>query len=90
MGPVTAFKMVKEHNDIEGVLEFIKSHNENQEKTDPEKKKKYTLPQKFLYEESRDLFINPDVTDDKEALEKLIVFDKPDEAALKDFLITEK
>ena len=87
MGPVTAYKMIKEHNDIEGVLKHIETLNENQ---DPEKKKKYTMPQKFLYEESRDLFHNPDVTADKEALEKIIVWDKPDEAGLKDFLITEK
>ena len=36
--------------------------------SDPEKKKKYIIPEKFLYEESRDLFLNPDVTTDKEEL----------------------
>ena len=65
MGPVTAFKMIKECGNIEGVLEKV---NEKNDETDPDKKKKYLIPDKFLYEESRELFLNPDVTSDKELL----------------------
>jgi flap endonuclease-1 len=63
MGSVTAYKLMKEYNSIEAILEHIKSRNE-----DPSKKKKYIIPDSFLYEESRDLFINPDVIRDKELL----------------------
>lgn len=57
---------------------------------DPDKKKKYVIPASFLYKESRELFKNPEVNDDREFLEKTIVFGKPDEAGLKDWLCTNK
>lgn len=82
MGPVTSYKLLKEHGTIEDVIEKVKEVNE-----DPDKKKKYTIPDKFLYKESRELFINPDVISDKEELEKLIVFDKPAEDELREWLI---
>jgi len=85
MGPVTAYKLIKEHETIEGVLERVKVLNE-----DPAKKKKYIIPENFLYEESRALFLNPDVITDKEELEKLIVFEKPAEEELKDWLMNSK
>lgn len=44
MGPVTAYKLMKEHGNIEAVLEKVKESNE-----DPTKKKKYTVPENFLY-----------------------------------------
>jgi flap endonuclease-1 len=55
IGPATAYKLVKEHENIEGILKFINNLGE--------KKSKYKIPERFLYEESRELFINPDVTD---------------------------
>lgn len=85
MGPVTAFKLLKEHGTIEAVLKKVHSYND-----DPSKKKKYIIPDKFLYEESRELFHNPDVIADKDQLEKCIVFDKPAEEELKDWLINQK
>jgi len=85
MGPVTAYKMIKEHQNIEGVLKRINEMNE-----DPDKKKKYMIPGNFLYKESRELFVNPDVNQDLEDLQKQIVFGKPDEAGLKDWLCTNK
>lgn len=57
---------------------------------DPKKKKKYVIPEKFLYEESRELFKNAEVLRDREFLEKQIVFDKPDEEQLKDWLVNSK
>lgn len=85
MGPVTAFKMLKENETIEGVIKRVIASND-----DPKRKKKYIIPDKFLYKESRDLFLSPDVISDKDELEKLIVFDKPSEDELKDWLINQK
>ena len=85
MGPVTAYKLMKEHGNIEAVLEKVKESNE-----DPTKKKKYTVPENFLYQESRELFKNPDVINDKEALQGMIKFEKPAEEELKDWLINSK
>ena len=85
MGPVTAFKFLKDNGDIEGVLKKVQELNE-----DPDKKKKFMIPENFLYKESRELFKNPDVIRDRELLEKQIVFDKPDEIVMKEWLINEK
>lgn len=85
MGPVTAFKFLKECQDIEGVIKKVQELN-----LDESRKKKYVVPDNFLYKESRELFINPDVTRDKEALQKEIVFDKPQEEELKDWLMNSK
>jgi flap endonuclease-1 len=51
IGPIKAFKLIKEQKNIEGILEAIKKVNE-----DPDKKQKYIIPENFLYEESRQLF----------------------------------
>jgi len=85
MGPVTAYKLMKDHKTIEGVLEHVEEINE-----DEERKKKYIIPGNFLYKESRNLFNSPDVIDDKEVLEKSIVFDKPNEEELKSWLMNDK
>ena len=85
MGPVTAYKLMKENGDIEGVLEKVKEMNE-----DESRKKKYQIPDNFLFNESRELFKNPEVITEKEELEKLIVFDKPQEEELKNWLMNEK
>ena len=85
MGPVTCYKFMKECGTIEGVLEKITKSNE-----DTNKKRKYIIPDKFQYEESRELFITPNVIRDKEELEKMIVFTVPQEEELKTFLLAEK
>ena len=90
MGPVTSYKMLKEHDNIEGVLDEVKRLNEEREEKDPTKGKRFVIPDKFLYEESRDLFKNPEVIDDKEILEKKLVWDKPNEEGLKEWLIGSK
>lgn len=48
------------------------------------------VPADFRYKESRELFKEPEVIRDKAELEKLIKFSKPDEEALKAFLVNEK
>lgn len=86
MGPVTAFKLIKEHGSIEPIMEKVV----NVVNADPEKKKKFIVPDNFLYKESRELFVTPDVNRDKEALQKAIVWDKPYEEELKEWLTKEK
>ena len=76
---------MKEHGTIEKVLEKIEETNE-----DEGKKKKYIIPSQFLYKESRHLFQNPDVIGDKETLDKLVVFDKPHEEEMKEWLTGSK
>jgi len=56
VGPVTAYKLIKEHKTIENVIEHLKKENESEKR-----KKKYIIPEPFLYEDSRDLFIKPEV-----------------------------
>ena len=85
IGPVKALNLIKEEKTIENVLEKIKDHNE-----DETKKKKYIVPEKFLYEESRDLFVNPDVNSDMDKIKESLKWNKPDEAKLKEFLVEHK
>lgn len=72
IGPVKAFKFIKEHGDIESILKQLEL-----EADDPKKKQKYVVPSDFLYKESRELFKNPDVISDKNELESIIKFNKP-------------
>lgn len=64
MGPVTAFKLIKEHGKIEKVLERLKKDND-----DPKRKKKFVIPEPFLYEDARELFTNPKVIKEVDTLE---------------------
>ena len=84
IGPVTAFKLMEDYKNIEAIIEKIEKDNE-----DP-KKKKRTIPDNFRFTESRELFINPSVENEKAALEALIKWGKPDEEALKEFLVLHK
>jgi len=84
MGPKTAFNLMKECGSIEKVLEKIEAANAANEEGG--KKKKYHIPSSFLYEQSRKLFLSPDVQSDPEFLKKCIVFDKPKEEEMKEWL----
>ena len=84
IGPVTAFKLIEDYKNIESIIEKIEKDNE-----DPKKKKK-TVPENFRFVESRELFVNPSVENDKAVLEALIKWGKPDEEALKEFLVLQK
>lgn len=50
IGPKTALKLLREHDNIEGVLKHIK-----------ESGKKITVPEVWPYEEARAIFKGPDV-----------------------------
>lgn len=78
IGPITAFKMIKDHKTIEGVIEAVKQENEH-----GKRKKKYGIPSNFLYEESRSLFKNCLIQPPAEIELK---WEKPNEEELKKFL----
>lgn len=82
IGPVRAFKLIDECGTIENVIKKIERENE-----DPKKKKKYTIPETFYYKEARELFRNPSAITEKAVLESFMKWSKPDEEALKDFLV---
>jgi flap endonuclease-1 len=55
IGPKTALKLLREHENIEGVLKHIKDSG-----------KKITVPEVWPYEEARAIFRKPDVVEGKE------------------------
>lgn len=85
IGPIKAFNFIEEYGLIENVLDRIDSDNDN-----PNKKKKYHIPDSFLYKEARELFKFPTVEQDLEILEDQIKWGKPDEVTLKKFLVESK
>jgi len=86
IGPVKAFKFMKDNEGtIENILKAVEENN-----NDEKKKKKYIVPKPFLYKESRLLFKEPDVISDKESLQGLLKWNKPEEDKLKEFLCGSK
>jgi len=83
IGPIKAHKLVSDHKNIEGVIDYIAISNEN-----PKKKTKYTYtPEEFEYEEARSLFKSPEVTD-PETMD--LKWGGPDFDNLKKFLVEGK
>lgn len=74
MGPVSAYKMISEHKNIDKVLDAVKGIG------------KYTVPFQFPYDEARKLFVNPEVTPAKEVT---LTWSPPDTEKLKQLLVTE-
>ena len=85
IGPIKAFNLIKEHGNIEKVLEQINIMNE-----DPSKKQKFIIPENFLFEESRELFKTPDAIREKEEIEPKLKWETPDQEKMREFLINEK
>ena len=85
MGPATAYKYLLECGSIEGVLHRINLENQN-----PHKKKKMVIPDNFQFELARHMFLEPDVIKDKAILEDLVKFNRADDKALREFLVTQK
>ncbi|CAG9333812.1 unnamed protein product [Blepharisma stoltei] len=75
VGPVSAYKLIKNFERIEKVLEFIKEN------------KKYKIPENFDYEGARELFLNPKVKNNEEVN---FQWTGPDEVGLKEFLVQGK
>ncbi|EGV65611.1 Elongation of fatty acids protein 2 [Yamadazyma tenuis] len=78
VGPVTAFKLIKEHGSIDNIVKFI---NDNPDKT------KYKLPENWPYEEARELFLNPDITPCSELSFK---WKEPDLEGMIEFMVNDK
>jgi flap endonuclease-1 len=77
IGPSTALKLIREHKDLEGVVDYF------------ETSKKYTLPEDWPYKDARMLFLEPDVraADHPDCDFK---WDAPNTEGLVDFLVKEK
>ena len=62
IGPVKAYKFIKEMHSIENILDFCRKENEK------EGKPRYVIPSEedFSYEDARELFRKPLVTDEFE------------------------
>lgn len=77
IGPKVAFNLIKEHKNLEAVVEHV------------EKSGKYTFPEDWPYKEARLLFLEPDVrpADHPDADFK---WDAPDVDGLVKFLVEEK
>ena len=83
IGVINAYKLIKEHKNIEGVIKYAENFNK-----DPNHKKKLTYDkEEFNYIEARELFKHPEVID----VEKVnLVWKNPDKEGLKKFLVDEK
>ncbi|OSS49175.1 hypothetical protein B5807_05783 [Epicoccum nigrum] len=77
IGPSTALKMIREHNDLEGVVEHIK------------KGTKLTIPEDWPFADARALFLEPDVRP-ADAPECDFKWEAPDVEGLVKFLVEEK
>jgi len=80
IGPIKAYKFMKEGKSIEKVLALLDKYNSN-----PAKKKKYIVPADFNYVKSREMFKNPDVT-----LKVEMKWNKADSEGLHKFMVEEK
>lgn len=78
IGPVTAFKLIKEHGSLEKIVEWIES---NPEKT------KYKVPENWPYKEAKELFMNPEITKGEDITPK---WSDPDVDGLVNFMVREK
>ncbi|KAF2195310.1 flap endonuclease 1 [Zopfia rhizophila CBS 207.26] len=77
IGPSTALKLIREHKNLEGVVEYMKNST------------KYTIPDDWPYADARQLFLEPDVrsADDPECDFK---WEAPDVEGLVQYLVEEK
>ena len=73
IGPKNAIKLIQEHKSIEKILENIDT-------------KKFVVPENWVYEGARNLFIEPEVTP---ASEIELKWEKPDEEGLVKFMAEE-
>jgi flap endonuclease-1 len=79
VGPSTALNLIREHGNLEKVLEHMNN--------DP--KKKFVVPESWPYQDARDLFITPDVRD-ADHPDCDFKWDAPDVDGLIAFLVTDK
>ncbi|ODV60508.1 multifunctional nuclease RAD27 [Ascoidea rubescens DSM 1968] len=78
IGPVTAFKLIKKHQNLDNIIEFIKK--------DEKLSKKYIIPDNWIYKQARELFLNPEVINSDEINLK---WEEPDLSGLVDYMCKE-
>jgi flap endonuclease-1 len=76
IGPKTALKLLREHDNIEGVLAHIKDSG-----------KKITIPEVWPFEEAREIFKRPDVKNGKD---QELTWKAPDVEKLVEFMCGSK
>ncbi|EMG48752.1 Structure-specific endonuclease RAD27 [Candida maltosa Xu316] len=76
VGPVTAYKLIKEHGSLDKIVEWIQNN-----------KTKYKLPENWPYDEARQLFLNPEVT---KAEDISLKWTEPDVEGLVKYMVAEK
>lgn len=78
VGPVTAYKLIKEHGSLDKIIEWIEN---NPGKT------KYKVPENWPYDEARQLFMEPEVT---KASEISLKWKEPDVDGLIEYMVKQK
>jgi len=83
IGPVTAYKLIKENKRLEDVVKKLEEDNKK-----GTKKRKWVIPEHFTYPEARELFKNPEVIQDFSNVS--IKWEKPKEEEMTSFLCGDK
>lgn len=78
VGPVTAYKLIKEHGSLDKIVEYITN---NPDKT------KFKVPENWPYDEARQLFLNPEVT---KASDVTLKWNEPDVDGLIEYMVKGK
>lgn len=78
VGPVTAFKLIKEHGSLDKIVEYLTN---NPDKTN------YKVPENWPYTEARQLFLKPDTTD---AADVNLKWKEPDVDGLIEYMVKDK
>ena len=78
VGPVTAFKLIKEHGLLENLVAWIEENEGNT---------KYKVPENWPYKEARELFMAPEVLPSDEVTLKWV---EPDVEGLVQYMVNEK
>lgn len=78
VGPVTAYKLIKEHGSLDNIVEWITN---NPEKT------KYNVPENWPYKEAKELFMNPELLNNDEVNFKWV---EPNLDGLVEFMVRDK
>lgn len=74
IGPITSLKMIKKYNNIEAIIEEIKT------------KKKYKIPENFDYKNARKLFLEPNFSYDINFLKSKLKMNNVDSVEIINFL----
>ncbi|KAI5958837.1 FEN1 [Candida theae] len=78
VGPVTAYKLIKEHGSLDNLVEYL---TKNPDKT------KFKVPENWPYKEARQLFLHPEVI---EADKVEVKWKEPDVDGLIEYMVKQK